>query len=178
MKTISEIKSTALFYIDGKAYSGLLEVNQGKKIIGKILVEKPFEKPNMLEQYIFDVVHVIIRESNIIATLFNCIIYNSYISSHGLYEYTINSNYMITGDFFNNKEAIKIKKLSFINNDFSQIIGNSLVKTTIYTKENRTNIEINNEVIENECELNEYKTYRAIVPYMAKKQYWFQYSSE
>lgn len=158
MRTNTNIKSTALFFLEGKSYSGILEVRQGSQILGKILTNNSLDKDDLTTGYFLNVVHVIIRENNILGTLFNCEIYNSCTSSYGLYEYTIVSNYLITGDRFDNEEEIKITKLSFINNDYSALIGNSLVKTVINTKENRAAIKIENET---KSSINEFTNYRA-----------------
>lgn len=160
MKNNIDIKSTALFILEGSSYSGTLEVIQGRRINCKILTNNPLDKANLIESYFLNVVHVIIREDNTLATLFNCEILNSYVSSYGLYEYTIISSYMITGDHFDNEEEVKIQKLSLINSDYSKIIGNSLVKTTVYVKENRTSIEIENESTGNINEFFNYKAYQ------------------
>ena len=171
MKTNTDIKSTALFILEGSSYSGTLEVIQGRRINCKILTNNPLDKANLITSYFLNVVHVIIREDNTLATLFNCEIRNSYVSSYALYEYTIISSYMITGDHFENEEAVKIQKLSIINSDFSNIIGNSLVKRTIYVKEKRTSIEIENE---STGSINEYFKYRA---YQKSFYNWFNINS-
>jgi hypothetical protein len=160
MKTNTDINSTAIFFLEGISYSGTLEVHQGRRINGKILTSVSLDKASLLNGYFLNVVHVIIRDENTLATLFNCEIRNSYMSTYGLYEYTITSSYLITGDHFNNEEDIRIKKLSLINNDFSELIGNSLVKTTIYTKEKRTTVEVDNESSGNIHEFNDYCSYQ------------------